>query len=129
MSASVHYSVLIEGVGMVIETFRELKTAQEELDRLNNAAYNKKGVEYKEWEAVVELVKNAPIRVKKSENDEMCIEPVDEKNKQAVDSVKKVKQIYSRIKVLNSLKKKGYDKVKEQKLPDGSIRLVVQKWQ
>ncbi len=112
-----------------MNAFKELHAAREELDRLNEAAYNEEGIENEEWETVVELVEDAPIRVKKNRNEEICIEPVDEQNEQAVHSVKKVKQIYSRIKVLNDLKRKGYDKVKEQKLPDGSIRLVVQKWQ
>lgn len=129
MSASARYSVLIEGVGMVMDAFKELQCAQQELDRINSLAYDKNGVENEEWEAIIELVENAPIKVKKIGNKEICIEPVDEKSVAAVDSVKKIKQVYSRIKVLNDLKNKGYDKVKEQKLPDGSIRLVVQKWQ
>ena len=129
VSASARYGVVIEGVGLVMDAFKELHAAQKELDRLNQAAYNEEGVENEQWETVIELVENAPIRVRKSLNREIGIEPVDEQNEQAVHSVKKIKQIYSRIKVLNDLKKKGYDKVKEQKLSDGSIRLVVQKWQ
>ena len=129
MSACARFGFVMDGICTVMDAFRELKAAQKELDRLNEVAYNKNGIENEEWEAIVELAKNAPIRVKKSVNKGICVEPVDEKNEQAVESVRKVKQIYSRIKVLNELKKKGYDKVKEQKLPDGSIRLVVQKWQ
>lgn len=129
MSASARYSVMVDGVGFLFEAFRELNAAQEELDYLNELAYDEEGEELDEWEAEIELIKNAPIRVKKSKDKEICVEPVDESNEQAIQSVKQVKQIYSRIKVLNELKQKGYDKVKEQKMPDGSIRLVVQKWQ
>jgi hypothetical protein len=43
-------------------------------------------------------------------------------------TINDVKQIYSRLKILNAVKQKGYAQVKEEKLPDGSIRLVVQKW-
>jgi hypothetical protein len=129
MSASARYGVLMEGIGLVMDAFRELKAAQEELDRIQSVAYDKNGIENENWETEIELIKNAPIKIKKSGGKEICIEPVDETNVAAVESVKKVKQIYSRIKVLNDLKKKGYDKVKEEKLPDGSIRLVVQKWQ
>lgn len=43
-------------------------------------------------------------------------------------TMNEVKQVYSRLKILNSVKAKGYSQVKEEKLPDGSIRLVVQKW-
>ncbi|MCM2322790.1 MAG: DUF1257 domain-containing protein [Oligoflexia bacterium] len=45
--------------------------------------------------------------------------------KQTVDQVK---QAYARLKVLDQAKRNGYQQIKEEKLPDGSIRLVVQKW-
>jgi len=44
------------------------------------------------------------------------------------ESVSAALQAYSRIKILNEVKSKGYGKVKEEKLPNGSIRLVVEKW-
>ena len=49
-------------------------------------------------------------------------------NETVKKTMNEVKQVYSRLKILNSVKQKGYSQVKEEKLPDGSIRLVVQKW-
>lgn len=43
-------------------------------------------------------------------------------------TLNKVRQSYARLKILNEVKKKGYQQVKEEKLADGSIRLVVEKW-
>lgn len=43
-------------------------------------------------------------------------------------NIDQVKQVYSRLKILHEVKAKGYKQVKEEKLADGSIRLVVQKW-
>lgn len=47
------------------------------------------------------------------------------KAKQTVD---RIRQAYARLQIINELKQKGYQNVKEEKLPNGSIRLVVQKW-
>ena len=46
--------------------------------------------------------------------------------KQTID---KVTQAYARLKILDEVKRKGYQTVKEEKLANGSIRLVVEKWQ
>ncbi len=43
-------------------------------------------------------------------------------------TIDRVKQAYARIKVLDEVKRKGYRKVKEERLANGSIRLVVQRW-
>lgn len=43
-------------------------------------------------------------------------------------AIKKIKQRYSKYMLLNELKQKGYSKIKEEKLPNGSIRMVVEKW-
>lgn len=41
----------------------------------------------------------------------------------------RVKQAYARVKVLDEAKRKGYRSVKEEKCPDGTIKLVVERWQ
>ena len=43
--------------------------------------------------------------------------------------VRRLTQHYARGKVLNELKQKGYQVVKEEVQPDRSIRVVVQRWQ
>lgn len=128
MSSSARYSGEAIAISILFDALCELKAAHEEMERLKQIAYEQ-DQERQQWQAELELIKNAPIRITKMPDQKICIEPVDETNPAAVDTVKKVKQAYSRISVLNELKKKGYDKVKEQKMPDGSIRLVVQKWQ
>ncbi len=45
------------------------------------------------------------------------------------ETLNRVKQAYARLKVLDEAKRNGYRQVKEERLADGSIRLVVQKWQ
>ena len=44
-------------------------------------------------------------------------------------AIKKIKQKYSKYMMLHELKNKGYTKIKEEKLPNGSIRMVVEKWE
>ncbi len=53
----------------------------------------------------------------------------DKNSKTAKKTVDKIRQAYARIQILSDLKRKGYQNVKEEKLPNGAIRLVVQKWQ
>lgn len=45
-----------------------------------------------------------------------------------LESIKKIKQRYSKHALLHELKSKGYSKIKEEKLPNGSIRMVVERW-
>jgi hypothetical protein len=40
----------------------------------------------------------------------------------------KIKQAYARLQVIDQLKQKGYQQVKEERLPNGAIRLVVERW-
>jgi hypothetical protein len=54
---------------------------------------------------------------------------VNPKSKTSLETLDRVRQAYARLEVLNELKNKGYKQVKEEKLANGSIRLVVQKWQ
>lgn len=41
----------------------------------------------------------------------------------------RVRQAYARVKVIHEVKRQGYRLTKEERLPDGSLRVVVQKWQ
>jgi Protein of unknown function (DUF1257) len=43
-------------------------------------------------------------------------------------AIKKIKQRYSKYVLLHELESKGYAKIKEEKLPNGKIRMVVEKW-
>jgi Protein of unknown function (DUF1257) len=44
-------------------------------------------------------------------------------------AIKKIKQRYSKYVLLHELESKGYAKIKEEKLPNGKIRMVVEKWE
>ena len=44
-----------------------------------------------------------------------------------IKSIKKIKQ--GKYLVLHELKHKGYEKIKEERLPNGAIRMVVEKWE
>ena len=45
------------------------------------------------------------------------------------DAIKKIRQRYSKNVMLHEFRSKGYKKVKEEKLPNGSIRMVVERWE
>ncbi len=45
------------------------------------------------------------------------------------DAIKKIRQRFSKYLVLHELKNKGYEKIKEERLPNGKIRMVVEKWE
>jgi hypothetical protein len=44
-------------------------------------------------------------------------------------AIKKIKQRYSKYVLLHELESKGYAKIKEEKLPNGKIRMVVERWE
>lgn len=45
----------------------------------------------------------------------------------ALAAIKKIRQRYSKQVILHEMRAKGYTKVKEEKLPNGKIRIVVEK--
>ena len=45
------------------------------------------------------------------------------------DAIKKIRQRFSKYLILHELKNKGYEKIKEERLPNGKIRMVVEKWE
>lgn len=44
-------------------------------------------------------------------------------------AIKKIKQRYAKHALLHELQSQGYTKIKEEKLPNGKIRMVVEKWE
>lgn len=45
------------------------------------------------------------------------------------NAIKKIKQRYAKHALLHELRSQGYTKIKEEKLPNGKIRMVVEKWE
>lgn len=46
-----------------------------------------------------------------------------------LESLRKIKQKYAKNAIIYEMKAKGYEKVKEERLPNGKIRIVVEKWE
>ncbi|MFA6235917.1 MAG: DUF1257 domain-containing protein [Bacteriovorax sp.] len=44
-------------------------------------------------------------------------------------AIKKIKQRYAKHVLLHELQSQGYNKIKEEKLPNGKIRMVVERWE
>jgi Protein of unknown function (DUF1257) len=79
---------------------------------------------------VLENAQGDRIGVKASQDGRTPLEFVfrDEQSATARQTIDRIRQAYARLQVIDQLKKKGYQQVKEERLPNGSIRLVVQKW-
>lgn len=45
------------------------------------------------------------------------------------NAIKKIKQRYAKHALLYELQSQGYTKIKEEKLPNGKIRMVVERWE
>jgi len=53
----------------------------------------------------------------------------DLKSATALEAIKQIQQRYTKFKVLHELERRGYKQIKQEKLPDGSFRIVVEKWE
>lgn len=82
--------------------------------------------------AVDLLIKNLQgeqigVKVNKNGNAEFILEDV--KSVSALESIKQIRQRYSKNKVLYELQQVGYKNIKQEKLSNGNIRIVVEKWE
>lgn len=110
-------ALLLEGIkqlGLVAQEWRELSDHPGQKCKVDYVVQNEQGDQIG-----LRLNKNGPV--------EFIVENPEKKSVQ--ETLGKVKQMYVRLKVIDEVKRKGYQQVKEEKLPNGSIRLVVQKWQ
>ena len=107
--------VAIEGLKLVVAQSHELRDVNNCIQKVDLCIKNEVG-------EVIGIRQN-----QKSGRTEFVLQGKETETVKA--TLDKVKQAYSRVKVLNEVKKNGYSSVKEEKLSDGSIRLVVQKWQ
>ncbi|MBF0301106.1 MAG: DUF1257 domain-containing protein [Oligoflexia bacterium] len=116
----------VVGVGMALLTsgICELNYACE----LNQQIQNCEG----KIIAVDLLIKNLQgekigIKVNHEGNAEFILE--DLKSISALESIRQIKQRYSKNKVLHELQQSGYKNIKQEKLANGNIRIVVEKWE
>ncbi len=126
MSAAVNIPMPILGdaasIGMLLEGFRQLGIAIQEIKEYRDEKGNVCPVDM-----VVTTKQGDLIGVRKTEEGVSFVTAHPDKAS-VVKTINDVKQVYSRLKILHAVKAQGYSQVKEEKLPDGSIRLVVQKW-
>lgn len=123
MSTSVGIDLAIVSLASLIEAVKDLNLAREELKQLEDC----KGVQRKVDFVIVNEVGE---RIGVAQTAEGQVEFVTQKaeSKTAAATINQVKQAYARLRILDEVKRKGYQQVKQEKLADGSIRLVVQKW-
>ena len=130
MSNSINVVCLIKSVELLIEGAKQLglavsdlRQANEKIRELENCEGQKIKVDYVIQNEVGDKI---GIRANQEGNVEFVVQNDNSPTVKA--TVDKVTQAYARLKILDEVKRKGYQQVKEEKLANGSIRLVVEKW-
>ena len=112
-----------EGVGMIIEGVRELNMEVEE----NKKIVNCEGITEK-VDLLITNEEGQKIGVRKDEDGNASFILEEKESEEMLKTINKIRQRYSKIKIMNEVRKKGYNSVKEEVLSNGKIRLVVEKW-
>ncbi len=120
MSNSVGVDVIITSLDTLREALSDLKLAREDLRELECQG-QKTRVDF-----TIRTEQGERIGVRQNREG---VEFVLQKDTQtAREALNRIRQSYARLKVLDEVKRMGYQQVKEEKLSDGSVRLVVQRW-
>lgn len=130
MSNSVNVLCLIKSVELLIKgvvelglAVQDLRDAQKEVRELENCEGQKVQVDYVITNEVGEKI---GVKMSNEGNAEFVVN--NDKSPTIKRTLDRVTQAYARLRILDEVKRKGYQKVKEEKLPNGSIRLVVERW-
>lgn len=127
MSSSVSLSVEMDpgtvGMMLFVQGVLQLHCALQEIKRIEDEMGQIHEVEVAFKNEAGEL-----IGLKKASDGKMELVAQNCKSASALETMRKVKQTYARLKILNEVKARGYQSVKEEKLANGSVRIVVQKW-
>lgn len=115
--------LLIEGVKQLGLAVNDLRQANEKIRELENCEGQKVKVDYVIQNEVGDKI---GVKATKEGNVEFVVQ--NDKSPTVKATIDKVTQAYARLKILDEVKRKGYQKVKEEKLPNGSIRMVVERW-
>lgn len=115
--------LLFEAIGHIGCALKDLRRVERELKQMQDC--NGKTVEV---DATFENAEGDVIGVKEAANGQIDLINQNPERSSVKNTMARVRQSYSRLKVLNEVKRKGYGSVKEEKLANGSIRLVVEKW-
>lgn len=129
MSRSCEVNILITSIQLVVQGITELSLANEDLRQLEEEKRYMKDCHGKRHVIDYRITNEHGEKIGVVQKEDGKVEFVSEKESATVKkTIDRVTQAYSRIKVLDEVKKKGYKSVKEEKLPNGSIRIVVEKW-
>lgn len=124
MSREVEIELVAGLVSSLLDAIDELRLAKRELKELEDCHGKRIAVDY-----VVENQQGEKIGVRSNEAGHIEFIPQKPESAATQETINQLKQTCARIKILDEVKRKGYQKVKEEKLPNGSIRVVVQRWQ
>lgn len=133
MSGSVGVNCIILSISLLVEGLRELNDAIQVEDVREKAGAEAQVEDCRGQKVKVDYVlrNKAGDRIGVRENKESKqVEFVvkDEEKASVKETINQATQAYARLKILNEVKARGYGKVKEEKLPNGAIRLVVERW-
>ena len=130
MSNSINVMCLIKSVELLIEGLKQLglavsdlRQANEKISELENCEGQKIKVDY-----VIQNEVGDKIGIMTNQAGTVEFVVQNDKSPTVKATVNKATQAYARLKILDEVKRKGYQKVKEEKLANGSIRLVVERW-
>ena len=133
MSGSVSVNCVVLSIQLLVDGIRELSDAMQVEDvrqktgaeaQVENCQGQKVKVDY-----VIRNKAGDRIGVRENKETKQVEFIAKDENKASVkETVNQATQAYARLKILNEVKARGYGKVKEEKLPNGAIRLVVERW-
>lgn len=123
MSRSSHVDLVMLSANFILEAAQEFFATRRELREIETVR-GRQAVDF-----ALETKEGQLIGVRQEQNGELTMVPAKDASPQTVKQVANIKQRYSQLRVLDEVKRRGFNCVKEERLPNGSIRLVVQKWQ
>lgn len=131
MSNSINVMCIIKSVDLLLKATKDLglalsdlREASKEIKMLENCDGQMIEVDY-----IMKNEVNEKIGIKTNLKGDVEFVVQNDKSPTVKQTIDKVTQAYARLKILDEVKRKGYKTVKEEKLANGSIRLVVEKWQ
>jgi hypothetical protein len=123
MSREVEIELVAGLVSSLVDAIKELSLARKELKELEDCHGKRVAVDY-----VIENQQGEKIGVRANKAGNIEFVPQKPDSAATKETINQLKQTCARLKVMDEVKRQGYQKIKEEKLPNGSIRLVVQRW-
>jgi hypothetical protein len=124
MSRSSEIDLVVLFLGALAKAVQEIGLAREEIKSLETECGEKVTVDF-----VVRNEQGDRIGVKQTESGEIHLIAANPSSASSTKTLGQIKQTYARIQVLEEVQRKGYRLAKEEKMADGTVRMVVQRWQ